>query len=397
MISTPLTTAEQESLRKRCKIHVSGHAPSAAGEELLRVGQWCREQGWDADRYGEGALIEAFERKVAALLGKTSAVFMPSGTMAQLIALRIWCDRKGSRKIAMHPTSHLELHEERAYAHLHGLEVTLLGDRKRPTEARDLAALLAKSGGDSARNGVESPAALLVELPAREIGGRLPPWEEIEALSELARDRGVRLHMDGARLWEARECFAPKSLADVCAPFDSVYVSFYKGIGALAGAMLLGPEDFIAEARVWRRRHGGTLVQLHPLVASAAMRFDTQLARMPAYRARALEFAAALSTIDGMVIDPQPPQVNLFHVHFAAPAAVLTAARDRVAQEDGAWVAQRFGPGKTPAGSSTEIYVGDNLLSHGNPVVVPLFAKLLEIAHSHVPPSPAHLLMRAAT
>ena len=379
MIPAPLTAAEQESLRRRCTIHVLGHATPAPGAELARIGRWCQEHGWHPDRYGEGELINAFERKVAAMVGKAAAVFMPSGTMAQLIALRIWCERAGVRRIAMHATSHLELHEERAYAHLHGLDVTLLGAPERPTEARDLAALFATS----VATGAEPPAALLVELPAREIGGRLPAWEEIEALSALAHGRGMRLHMDGARLWEAREYFAPKSLADLCAPFDSVYVSFYKGIGALAGAMLLGPEDFIAEARIWRRRHGGTLVQLHPFVVSAAMRLDLQLAKMPAYRARALDFAAGLSTIDGVVVDPYPPQVNLFHAHFAAPPAALTAARDQVASEDGAWLAQRIGSGKTPAWSSTEIYVGDNLLSYDNSTVVPLFAKLLELAHSH--------------
>ena len=382
MIPAPLTAAGQESLRRRCTAHVPGHAMQAPGAELARIGKWCQKHGWHADRYGEGELIEAFERKVATMVGKAAAVFMPSGTMAQLIALRIWCERAGVRRIAMHATSHLELHEERAYAHLHGLDVTLLGGRERPTEARDLAALFPASPATGVAT-VLPPAALLVELPAREIGGRLPAWEEIEALSALAQSRGVRLHMDGARLWEAREYFAPKSLADLCAPFDSVYVSFYKGIGALAGAMLLGPEDFIAEARVWRRRHGGTLVQLHPFVASAAMRLDMQLAKMPAYRARALDFAAGLSTIDGVVIDPQPPQVNLFHAHFAAPPAALTAARDQIASEDGAWLAQRIGPGDTPGWSSTEIYVGDNLLSQDNSTVVPLFAKLLVLAHSH--------------
>jgi threonine aldolase len=382
MIPAPLTAAEQESLRRRCTTHVSGHAMQAPGAELARIGQWCQKHGWHADRYGEGELIEAFERKVATMVGKAAAVFMPSGTMAQLIALRIWCERAGVRRIAMHATSHLELHEERAYAHLHGLDVTLLGARERPTEARDLAALFPASAATGVAT-VLPPAALLIELPAREIGGRLPAWEEIEALSAQAKSRGVRLHMDGARLWEAREYFAPKSLADVCAPFDSVYVSFYKGIGALAGAMLLGPEDFIVEARVWRRRHGGTLVQLHPLVASAAMRLDMQLAKMPAYRARALDFAAGLSTIDGVVIDPQPPQVNLFHAHFAVPPAALTAARDQIASEDGAWLAQRIGPGNTPGWSSTEIYVGDNLLSQDNSTAVPLFAKLLDLAHSH--------------
>ncbi len=376
MTRASLTPAQQESLRKRCTIHVSGHAPAAPGEELMRIGQWCREQGWDADRYGEGELIGSFERKVATMLGKPAAVFVPSGTMAQLIALRLWCERAGSNRIAMHATSHLELHEERAYAHLHAPEATPLGERHRPTEARDLANLLANLIASA-----KAPAAVLVELPAREIGCRLPSWSEIASLAALARDRSIRLHMDGARLWEAREHFAPKSLAEVCAPFDSVYVSFYKGIGAIAGAMLLGPVDFITEARIWRRRHGGTLVQLHPMVASAAMRFDAHLAKMPAYRARALDFAAALAKIDGIVVDPNPPQVNLFHLHLAATPAALIAARDRIAAEDGAWLAQRFG--SRPAGGSfIEIYVGDNLLSRDNSIVVPLFAKLVELAHS---------------
>ena len=359
---------DPEALRRRCTLHVSGHPPAAPGEELIRVGEWCRAQGAAADLYGDGELIGGFEAKVAALLGKPAAAFMVSGTMAQLIALRIWCERAGTRHIAMHPTSHLELHEERAYAHLHDLSVTLLGPRERPTQARDLAAC------------PERLAALLLELPAREIGGRLPAWDELGRISALARERGVRLHLDGARLWEAREAYAPKPFAEVCAHFDSVYVSFYKGVGALAGAMLLGAEDFIAEARVWRRRHGGTLVQLHPLVASVAMRFDAQLAKMPAYRSRALAFAAALAAIDGIVVEPNPPEVNLFHVHFPVPYAALTAARDAMATGRGAWLAQRVAASHVPGWSTTEIYVGDNLLALADETVVPLYAELLDRA-----------------
>jgi threonine aldolase len=360
----------EEALRLGCTLHVAGHAPASPGEELIRIGEWCRTHGHAADRYADGELIRSFEAKVAALLGMPAAAFMVSGTMAQLIALRVWCERAGTRHVAMHPTSHLELHEERAYAHLHDLQATLLGPRERPTEASDLAACS------------ERLAALLVELPAREIGCRLPEWDELEKISAFARERGVKLHMDGARLWEAREAYAPRSFADICAHFDSVYVSFYKGIGALAGAMLLGPEDFIAEARVWRRRQGGTLVQLHPLVASAAMRFDDQLAKMPAYRRRALEFAAAMTAIDGIVVEPRPPEVNLFHVHFPVPVAALTAARDAVAAQHRAWLLPRASPGRLLGWSSAEIYVGDNLLALPDAVVVPLFAQLLQHARA---------------
>ncbi len=360
--------SQQEALRLGCTLHVSGHAPAAPGQELIRIGEWCRTHGHAADRYGDGELIQNFEARVAKLLGMPAAAFMVSGTMAQLIALRIWCSRAGTAHIAMHPTSHLELHEQRAYVHLHGLQVTLLGSRESPAAASDLTAC------------PERLAAWLVELPAREIGGRLPAWDELGSIATKARSRDIKLHMDGARLWEAREAYSPNSFADICAHFDSVYVSFYKGIGALAGAMLLGPEDFIAEARVWRHRQGGTLVQLHPLVASAAMRLDAQLAKMPAYRERARAFASALATIDGIVVVPQLPEVNLFHAHFPVSAAALTVARDAIAAEHRAWLLPRIVAGRLPGWSSAEIYVGDNLLALPNDEVLPLFVQLLERA-----------------
>ncbi len=93
--------------------------------------------------------------------------------------------------------------------------------------------------------------------------------------------------MDGARLWECAAFYA-RGHAEIADGFASVYVSLYKGIGAFAGAVLAGDDDFVAEARLWRRRMGGTLHQLAPFVASAAMRFDERLATMPALFERAL-------------------------------------------------------------------------------------------------------------
>ncbi len=362
---------EREALRLRCRIVVPGHRDCGPGEELIRIGEWCRAHGHRADRYGEGALIGSFEAKLAALTGKEAGVFMPSGTMAQQIALRIWAEETGVAHVAMHPTSHLEIHEERGYARLHRLDATLLGAHDRPTAAADL------------ERCPERLAALLVELPAREIGGQLPPWNDLEALAGIARARGVRLHMDGARLWEAGPAYAPRTLAEICAHFDSVYVSFYKGIGALSGAMLLGPAAFARAARVWRRRHGGTLVQLHPAAASAAMRFDDALARMPAYRARAATLAAGLTAIPGCRILPSPPQVNMFHLHLAADADALTEARDRIADDTGVWLASRFVPGAIPGHAMTELHVGDNGLEAEDAVVLPLYARLLDEARAN--------------
>lgn len=344
--SAPLTPEAREALRRRCTVVVGGPGEAAPGAELIAIGEWCRAHGHAPDRYGEGPLIGEFERRIAALLGHEAAVFLPSGTMAQQVALRIHAEETGVAAFAMHPTSHLELHELRAYARVQALAGVLLGPRERPTLAADLAAW------------PERLAALLVELPAREIGGQLPSWEQLTELADAARARGIRLHMDGARLWEAREAYAPRPHAALGALFDSVYVSFYKGIGALAGAALAGSASFVAQARGWRKRMGGTLVQLHPLVASAAMRLDAQLAKMPAWRTRALALAAALARVPGVRVLPDPPQVNMFHLHFAASPLAMAAARDALAEREGVWLG-RFAPGATPDASYLELYVGD--------------------------------------
>jgi len=197
------------------------------------------------DRYGSGERIERLERRVAELLGHEAAVFMPSGTMAQQIALRIWSDRRGIETVAFHPTCHLELHEEKGYERLHGLHGKLVGDPNRLITLDDLEALR------------EPLAGLLLELPQREIGGLLPTWDDLREQVTWAREREIALHMDGARLWEAQP-FYDRPHAEIAALFDSVYVSFYKGLGGMAGAALAGDAALVAEARVWQRRHGAT-------------------------------------------------------------------------------------------------------------------------------------------
>src|SRR4029077_14207920 len=118
-----------------------------------------------ADEYGEGGTVAVLEAEVRALLGRPGAVFMPSGTMAQQIALRVHADRRGRGVVAFHPTCHLELHEDKAYQRLHGLVGRPLGEGRSLLTLADL-------------EGVREPLAAVVwELPQREIGGRLPAWD----------------------------------------------------------------------------------------------------------------------------------------------------------------------------------------------------------------------------
>jgi threonine aldolase len=366
-----MTPQAREALRRRCTVVIGGPPELSASEEMIAAGDWCREHGYAPDRYGDGPIVADFEARIASLLGCDAAVFMPSGTMAQQIALRVHADDSGVPAFAMHPTSHLELHEMRAYSRVQRLDSVLLGPRERPTLAADVEAW------------PERLAALLIELPAREIGGQLPSWDELTALCELARSRRIRLHMDGARLWEAREAYAPRTYAEICAPFDSVYVSFYKGIGALAGAALTGSHAFIAQARLWRKRMGGTLVHLYPYVASAAMRLDDRLAKMAAFRERAIALATALAAIEGIRVLPSPPQVNMFHLHFAASAPALDEARLALAERDGVWIASRFAPSTAPDSGYLELNVGDSLAGMGDASIVSAFRNLAALAREH--------------
>jgi threonine aldolase len=267
----------------------------------------------EIDHYGEGALAERLEARVAALLGKEAAVWMPSGTMAQQIALRLHAERRGSKRVAFHPLSHLEEHEERAYEKLHGLEAQLLGSRDRLIRASDLDELQ------------EPVAAVLLELPERELGGLLPAWEDLAAICAKARAQGAALHLDGARLWQCGP-FYERSLDEIAGLFDTVYVSFYKDLAAPAGAVLAGPADLIEEARVWQVRHGGRLYSVHPFLIAAERGLDEVLPRIPELVAHARDLAAALAELDGIEIVPDPPQTTMFHVYVHRPLEPLQEA-----------------------------------------------------------------------
>jgi threonine aldolase len=323
------------------------------------------------DRYGAGERIERLEGRVAELLGKESAMFMPSGTMAQQIAARIYCDRRGNRTVAFHPTCHLEIHEERAYERLHGLHGKLVGDPNRLIALEDLEALR------------EPVAMLLLELPQREIGGRLPEWDDLLVQVEWARARQIALHLDGARLWEAQP-FYERPHAEIAGLFDSVYVSFYKGLGGMAGAALAADAETIAEARVWLRRHGGNLVTLHPFVVAAERALDERLDRMSAYLAHARALAAELAMVDGLEVVPDPPQTPMFHLLLRGTRERLADAALSLAEERKVFLFADPSSTTSPGWQRHEVMVGDVTLELQPDEVRDLYAEVL--ARAAAPP-----------
>ena len=222
----------------------------------------------------------------------------------------------------------------------------------------------------------EPLAALLIELPQREIGGRLPAWDDLVAQVGYVRDLGAAVHLDGARLWESQPYYG-RPLAEIAALFDTVYVSLYKGLGAPAGSILLGEEDVIAEARLWRRRHGGTVLSLWPYAAAGLVGLRARLPRMAAYVDHARAIAAALGTVDGIGVVPDPPQTNMMHVYLRTTEADVTAGIRRLATERKVWTFGGSGTSEAPGLRAVELTVGDATLGFTADEVADMLRELL--------------------
>ena len=345
-----LTDEERGALREGCARRLQGNGVRGIPAMLAEL-EVLSEDELQPDLYGEGGVVAVLEREVRELLGTHAAVFMPSGIMAQQVALRIHADRSHRQVVAFHPTCHLELHEDKAYQRLHGLVGRTVGDAHELMTLGDLEAV------------PEPLAALVIELPQREIGGRLPAWEDLVALAGHARDRGAAVHLDGARLWESQP-FYGRPLVEIAALFDTVYVSFYKGLGAPAGSMLLGADDVIAEARAWRKRHGGTLFSLWPYAAASLAGLRLRLPRMGAYVDHARAIGAALRGIDGVDVVPDPPHTNMMHLHLRTSDAAVTAGIRRLATERSLWAFGGSAPLDTPGLRGLELTVGDATLDY---------------------------------
>ena len=280
--------------------------PRRTPAEVLRAAAEAAEQlDLDWDRYGAGGALAMVETQLAELFGGSgadvSAAFFPSGVMAQQCALRVWTDRAGTSRIAIPELSHLLVHEDDGPRRVHGFEFEFVSRGQALPTVDDLAAIPGKL------------AACLLELPLRDAGCALPTWDELVAMSEAIRSRGAAVHVDGARIWEAQPHW-DKPLSEVMALADTLYVSFYKGLGGIAGAALLGPADVIDEARLWRRRMGGTVFHLTAEAVTALTGLEQEWPEMAARREWARSLALALAG-RGIRCQPEQPHTSTFLVH----------------------------------------------------------------------------------
>jgi threonine aldolase len=354
-------------LRNRCTRWLNGHRPLRSMRESLLALADAPEAELPLDVYGEGEAMQALEADVAALLGKPATAFFHKGVAAQLAALRVWCG-EGDGPVALHPQCHIAVDEAEAFEKLMGQRGLRIGRNDEVLTTAELEAL------------PEKPAVVVVELPLRRAGYRLPSWGELVAISAWCRARGITLHLDGARLWEASAHYG-RPLAEIAALADSVYVSFYKGLGGLAGCVLAGPEDFVARTAPWKTRLAGNVFTQYPFVLAAREGLRRHLPRMAAYRERAQALAALLAAEPGWRVAPEVPQVNAFQLHLPAAAQKLREALLEVARSEGFWLGARAVPSQfIEGGAMMEISLGDAAQGWSDAEAVGLLAQAVAAA-----------------
>jgi threonine aldolase len=332
----------------------------------------------DYDQTIETSSLRKFESEVACFLRKESGLFLPAGTIAQHIVMKVAEEISGFSQFVIHWSSHIMIHIHDAHEHL--LKMNALVIPPDPTaiiqEPVTYDSFItrvyefenaenAESGCEGNTNAMKQIAVVILECPHREIGGKITSYEDLKRISEFCRTNKIHFHMDGARLWEASAAYSTDcSMTELYSLFDTVYVSFYKGLEAVTGAMLLGSTSYLQDhARIWLRRFGGNLFSHLPYYVSCLSCFNKNKNDFIRRRDRFVEIIQFLTdnlvsqpvnqyaSGDGLsryyiFFDPPLPVVSMVHVYVHADVNTAALANKKVMEQLGTKCFGRFRPGK---------------------------------------------------
>jgi threonine aldolase len=284
----------------------------------------CDAEVGDEQKF-EDPTVNLLQEMVAELLGKEAALFLPSGTMCNEIAIRVHC-RPGDEMIA-HRTAHPIHYESGGPAALAGVNVRAVdGARGQYTAA-------------AAEEAVRAPAVryfprsrlLWVEQTANLGGGSVWPLREIEAVTAVARHHGLATHMDGARLMNAVVA-SGVAARDFAAPFDSAWIDFTKGLGAPVGAAIAGSREFIGEAWRLKQQMGGAMRQAGIIAAGGVFALRHHVKRLAEDHTNAKRLAEGLAALPGVRLDPKDVETNLVFFDLTGPLDANTVVERLLAR-----------------------------------------------------------------
>ncbi|MBM4345362.1 MAG: low-specificity L-threonine aldolase [Deltaproteobacteria bacterium] len=290
------------------------------------------------DVFGDDPTVQQLERKVAELVGKQAGLFVPSGTMANQLAIRLHC-RSGDEAI-VHAGSHIMNYEGGAAAALWGVTLRAVRSDDGSLPVDQVAAAL----HTDADHHLAPTRLVCFENTHNGCGGVVVEPGRVAAVAALVRPHGIALHLDGARLANAAVA-SGRSLADAAAPFDTVSLCLSKGLGAPVGSVLSGTAEAIARARHWRKRLGGGMRQVGILAAAGLYALDHNLARLADDHARARRLAEAIAAEATLCVDVPKVQTNLVFFDVAPACAKGRAMGDlrvhltQALRDHGLWVA----------------------------------------------------------
>lgn len=275
------------------------------------------------DQFGEDPTVNLLQERIAELLGKQAALWVPTGTMANQVALRV-LTRPGD-DVIVSSESHAVWHETGAAAANAGVQFTNIGAQGIFTVDEFFAACMP-------RGHVVYPPTTLVEIENthNRAGGVIFPQDEAGHICAAAQEHNVATYLDGARLWNVAVA-SGLSPAQLAAPFDLISVALSKGMDAPGGSLLTGTQDLIAQAVRYRRMLGGAMRQVGIFAAAGLYALDHNMERLAEDHANARYIATQLAECPRIILDPAAVQTNIivFSLTADAPDALWIVAQAR--------------------------------------------------------------------
>ncbi|CAN2193447.1 GLY1 Threonine aldolase [Candidatus Nanopelagicaceae bacterium] len=282
------------------------------------------------DVYGDDPTVNSLEERVAALFGKEAGLFCPTGSLANQLAIRTLV--KPGEELLVETRSHIVRAELGAAATFSGITTRTWPSRDGLLVAEDALAIAHENAGPY----LVSTAAIAVENTHNFGGGTVQPIIEIEKLATQARARGIAMHLDGARIWNAHVA-SGTSFLEFGKHFDTISVCLSKGLGAPVGSVMLSTKARVAEARIWRKRYGAGMRQVGILAAAGHYALDNNINRLAEDHARAKKIAVALHAVDSSLVDPAKVETNIVGLELSK-VGITAADLAARCKDAGLWI-----------------------------------------------------------
>ena len=282
------------------------------------------------DVYGDDPTVNSLEERVAAMFGHEAGLFSPTGSLANQLAIRTLV--KPGEELLVETRGHIVRAELGAAAAFSGITTRTWPSVDGLLRAEDPLAIAHENAGPY----LVSTKAIAVENTHNFGGGTVQPIDEIAKLSTAAHARGISMHLDGARIWNAHIA-SGVSFAEYGKHFDTISVCLSKGLGAPIGSIMISSKERVAEARIWRKRYGAGMRQVGIIAAAAHYALDNNIARLAEDHARAQKIAVALAAIDSSLIDPTKVHTNIVGLDLSK-VGISAADLTTKCKEAGLWI-----------------------------------------------------------